>query len=171
MTVSAASSTPSTTVTRCAHSWRMSARRSARRWVKEATARAWPVPPAQMPPRAPCLWPTLPFCHTGCSPDRLKLLHFLRQSSRQSEFTWHQDHDENRDAWAFTTSMITVVISLSGSGSGMQVWGFPVYVYSGAGAGAAFPGAATHRSVSRVAGHTIVEGQDEEVVKVAFFLE
>ena len=82
---------------------------------------------------------------------------------------WHQDMEENRDHWPFTTSMITVVICLSGTGSGMQVWGFPVYEYDGAGAGAAFQGAATHKSVDRVAGARVEEGR--EVVKVALFLE
>jgi hypothetical protein len=77
--------------------------------------------------------------------------------------------EENRDHHRFTESMITVVICLSGTGSGMQMWGFPVFEYSGAGAGAAFPGAATHRTVARVPGARVEEGR--EVVKVALFFE
>lgn len=65
--------------------------------------------------------------------------------------------------------MITVVICLSGTGCGLQMWGFPVYEYSGAGAGAVFRGAATHRTVARVAGACVEEGR--EVVKVALFFE
>tara|TARA_B100000795_G_scaffold267487_1_gene252407 strand:+ start:879 stop:1121 length:243 start_codon:yes stop_codon:yes gene_type:complete len=79
---------------------------------------------------------------------------------------WHQDHDENKDYYPFTTSMITVVILLSGHGSGMQMWGFQVFPYSGAGVAAAFPGAATHRSVTPA----YTEGE-EEVVKLALFFE
>ena len=79
----------------------------------------------------------------------------MRQRSRQSQFSWHQDHRDLRDAWPFTTSMITVVVCLSGRGSGMQMWGFPVFEYRGAGAAAAFPGAATHRSVGRVPGAVV----------------
>ena len=98
----------------------------------------------------------------------------MRQRSRQSQFSWHQDHRDLRDAWPFTTSMITVVVCLSGRGSGMQMWGFPVFEYRGAGAAAAFPGAATHRSVGRVPGAEVEGGEDEEdeeIVKVAMFFE
>lgn len=97
------------------------------------------------------------------------MVHFLWQSSRQAQFSWHQDHDENADHWAFTTSMISVVVLLSGRGSGMQMWGFHAFQYQGEGAAAAFPGAATHRSVCHGLG-AVGEG-GEEVVKVAFFLE
>ena len=68
--------------------------------------------------------------------------------------------------------MITVVILLSGQGSGMQMWGFQVFPYSGSGVAAAFPGAATHRSVCHGAGaEAVVEGMEgkEEVVKFAMF--
>jgi hypothetical protein len=105
-----------------------------------------------------------PDLYTGCSAERLRLAHFVRQRSIQAQFQWHQDHDENRDHYPFTTSMITVVILLSGHGTGMQVWGFQVFPYSSAGVAAAFPGAATHRSVCHGAGV-------EEVVKLALFFE
>ena len=110
-----------------------------------------------------------PSLYTGCSSTRLRLAHFIRQSSIQAQFGWHQDHDENRDHWAFTASMISVIILLSGHDSGMQVWGFQAFQYSGAGAAAVFPGAATHRSVCREPGAGAEGG--EEVVKVALFFE
>ena len=94
------------------------------------------------------------------------MVHFLWQSSRQAQFSWHQDHDENADHWAFTTSMISVVVLLSGRGSGMQMWGFQVFKYGRPGVAAAFPGAATHQSVTPA--HT--EGK-EEVVKLSLFFD
>ena len=111
------------------------------------------------------------YLYTGCAPERLHLAHIIRQRTIQGQFTWHQDHDENRDGHRFTTSMITVVVSLSGKGSGMQMWGFQVFPYSGVGVAAAFPGAATHRSACH--GHggvgSDVEGPPEEVVKLSLF--
>lgn len=100
----------------------------------------------------------------GCDVARLKIIDFICQRrSRQAHFTWHQDHDEN----GLDASMLSVIICLRGTGTGMQVWGCRVFEYAGNGAAAAFPGAATHRSVPRVAGCL----DREEVVKVALFFE
>ena len=112
-------------------------------------------------------------CHlyTGCTPARLQLVHIIRQRTIQGQFKWHQDHDENGDHYRFSTSMVTVVVLLSGKGSGMQMWGFQVFPYSSVGVAAAFPGAATHRSVCH--GHGVgadAEGE-EEVVKLSLFIE
>ena len=60
--------------------------------------------------------------------------------------------------------MVTVVILLSGQGSGMQLWGFEVFQYGQVGVTAAFPGAATHRSVTPA--QTVGE---DEVVKLSLF--
>jgi len=92
--------------------------------------------------------------------SRIKQLHILRQRSRQATFGWHQDHLDLK----LSRSMITVVVLLRGSGSGMQVWGFHVHKYNGVGACAAFPGAATHRSVT-------LARSEEEVIKLVFFLD
>merc|ERR1712129_686462 len=100
--------------------------------------------------------------HLGCSATRLRLAHFIRQRSIQAQFGWHEDRTENKEHWRFTTFMISVVILLSGHGSGMQMWGFQVFQYGRPGVAAAFPGAATHQSVTPA--HT--EGK-EEVVKLS----
>lgn len=98
----------------------------------------------------------------GCSIDRLRLVHLLRQSSRQCQFTWHNDQEDNN---GLGKGMITVVILLRGMHTGMQVWGFQVYEYPGVGACAAFPGMATHRSVYQLEGCT----SRPEVVKMTLF--
>ena len=98
----------------------------------------------------------------GCEVDRLRMLHLLRQSSPQCQFTWHNDQEDNV---RLGRGMITVVLLLRGAESGMQVWGFRVYEYPHVGAGAAFPGLATHRSVYQLEGST----SRPEVVKMALF--
>ena len=92
--------------------------------------------------------------------------HSYPQIPLQAQFGWHEDRTENEEHWGFTTSMISVVILLSGHGSGMQMWGFQVFKYGRPGVAAAFPGAATHQSVTPA--HT--EGK-EEVVKLSLFFD
>ena len=98
----------------------------------------------------------------GVSVARLKQAHFIRQQSRQCQFTWHQDHNDLR----LSQSMVTVVICLAGGSTGVQVWGFRPFTYTGVGCGVAFAGAATHRSVYQVVGS---DRQDAEVVKMGMF--
>ena len=98
----------------------------------------------------------------GVSVARLKQAHFIRQKSRQCQFTWHQDHND----LGLSQSMVTVVICLAGGSTGVQVWGFRPFTYTGVGCGVAFAGAATHRSVYQVVGS---DRQHAEVVKMGMF--
>ena len=100
----------------------------------------------------------------GVGPERCKQVHFIRQNSKQCQFTWHQDHQDLK----MSESMITVVILLKGSSTGMQVWGFRPFTYPGVGSGAAFAGAATHRSVYQVLGSP---WSDIDVIKVGLFFD
>ena len=86
-----------------------------------------------------------------------------RAKTRSQEATWITRPPSHLDL-KLSRSMITVVVLLRGSGSGMQVWGFHVHKYNGVGACAAFPGAATHRSVT-------LARSEEEVIKLVFFLD
>ena len=103
----------------------------------------------------------------GCTVQRLKQLHVIRQRSRQCQFTWHRDDVELTGVKKkLSPQMVTTVILLNGGHTGMQMWRFRPFTYPGTGSGAIFPGAATHRTIYQVMGSP---RDDLDVLKVGMF--